>query len=144
MAEKKQHSLATASGYASLTLPGVSIYEFEQDSQNARFHLCFFPYISYFPAVVAICILVGRGLQPFLPNRPTWATPFAKEFGQKGSMISPQPKTQSARGTTLLLVFSLGGLVLHLVTVFHPHFSTLAVAPTITSVINLSKRKESI
>lgn len=90
---------------------------------------------------MAVCIVVGRGLQPILLNRPTWATAFVKEINQPGGMISPDPKRQSARGATTLLVIFLVGLVLHLVTVFYPHPNSMAVAPAISWVIYLPKIK---
>ena len=90
---------------------------------------------------MAICIVIGRGLQPFLHYRPTWATPFVKETSQQGDIINPDPKKWSARGATILLAIFLAGLVLHLVTVFYPHLNTTAVARAIAWVIDLPKSK---
>ena len=84
---------------------------------------------------MAICILLVRGLQPLLLNRPTWATPFVKEFSQQRDMLGQDPKKRSARSETILLLMFLVGLVLSLVAVFHPHLNTTAVAPAISWVL---------
>lgn len=84
---------------------------------------------------MAICILLVRGLQPLLFNQLTWATPFVKEFSQQGGTIGQDPKKRSARSATILLLIFLVGLGLSLVTVFHPHLNTTAVAPAISWVL---------
>ena len=119
-----------------------SIYlHLRQDSRKAQFHPCFIPIISSLPTVIAICILVGRGLQPLFPHRPSWATPFITEFGQQGAMVSTDSKQRSTRSATLLLVLFLVGLALHLVTVFYPHLNITAAAPAISWVNNFLEYK---
>lgn len=92
---------------------------------------------------MALSIVVSRGLQPFLPNRPTWATPFVKEFSQQGEMVCPDPKKRSLGGATFLLGIFLVGLVLQTVTVFYPHLNVkkTAVAPAISWVMDLPQSK---
>ena len=50
-------------------------------------------------------------------------------------MIGQDPKKRSARSATILLLIFLVGLGLRLVTVFHPHRNTTAVAPAISWVL---------
>lgn len=90
---------------------------------------------------MAICIALGRGLQPLLSNRrPTWATPFVKEFTQQVGMTSLDQKKRPTRSANILLVICLAGFGLRLVTVFtmfYPHLSTTTVAPCISWVTDL-------
>ena len=87
---------------------------------------------------MAVCIIVSRWLQPLFPHRPLWATPFAKEFGQQRITASPEPIQRPAR---ILLILFLIGLVLRLVTTFHPHLNVTVVAPAISWVIGVPKSK---
>ena len=84
---------------------------------------------------MAMCVVFGRGLQPLLFNRPAWATPFVQELSQQRDVISPDPIKWSARSATILLLIFLVGLGLSLVTVFHPHLNTTALAPAISWVL---------
>lgn len=84
---------------------------------------------------MAICVVFGRGLQHLLSIRPAWATPFVKEFSQQRDTISSDPKKRSARSSTILLLIFVVGLGLSLVTVFHPHLNTTALAPAISWVL---------
>lgn len=52
-------------------------------------------------------------------------------------MIGPDPKQRSARSATILLLIFLVGLGLNLVTLFHPHLNTTAVASAISWVIDV-------
>ena len=115
-----------------------------QDSRKAQFHPDFFPVLFSFPAIVAICLLVGRILRPLLPHRPLWATTFTKEFGEQRVMVSPDPKQQSALSTAILLGLFLAGLVLRLVTVFYPSLSITVVAPAISWVTRLPENEKPI
>ena len=116
----------------------------QQDSRKAQFHPDFFPVISSFPAIVAICLLAGRILRPLFPHRPSWATTFTKEFGEQRVMASPDSKQRSARSTTILLGLFLAGLVLRLVTVFYPSLSITVSAPAISWVTRLPESEKPI
>lgn len=102
------------------------------NSRNVWFHSCFFSTVSCLPAVLAFCVLVGRGLRPFFLDRPKWATPFIEEFRQQRDMVNPNSRKSSGTNATILLVLSFVGLALHLATFFHPRVDIAGLPPAVS------------
>ena len=89
---------------------------------------------------MAMCIFVGRGVQSLLPNPPSWATRFIKEFDQQGGiLVNKNPKGWSGRCTSVLLVMFLIGFVSDIVAVVCPRLNTAALTTAIPWVVDLSK-----
>lgn len=87
--------------------------------------------MSAVPAVVAVCILFGFSLK-LLPKdvrSPPWSRAFVEE--PKGELEEvPQSKRPSlARPTIFLFAFSVIGLALQTLTIFHPDFRIDMIFP---------------
>lgn len=114
----------------------VSILISHQNPVEARFNTCFLPFISAIPAAIAVCILVGHVLRRLLVclRRPRWSEAFVKELPDTFAESCPKAKRLSATLLVALLVASLSGLVLQVVTVVRPTFHWQAVYPTVSWV----------
>ena len=105
-----------------------------QDPLNARFEACTLPYIAAIPAVVAGCVLLALVFQVLLPRwtSPQWTRPFVEE--PKDWLEDDRP--QAERPFTLLarslLVMSIAGFILQVITLFYPSVQKQMEYPTVT------------
>ena len=104
-----------------------------QDPIYARFEPCFLPAIAAIPAAVSLCVVTALLLLRLLTlywRSPQWSINFIDEpKKQEEEALSDTRKWRSSLSTVLLLVFSIIGFALQLLTVFHPTFRTEMLFP---------------
>jgi hypothetical protein len=105
-----------------------------QDPINARFEPCFLPVIAAIPAFVSICIVFVFALR-FLPRgwlSPKWARKFVEESKEHDEGSFDSRKRQFCRSAVSLLVISVLGFALQLLTIFHPNFRLEMIYPAVS------------
>ncbi|KAF2180532.1 P-loop containing nucleoside triphosphate hydrolase protein [Zopfia rhizophila CBS 207.26] len=101
------------------------------DPTRARFTPCFLPVISAVPAVIAVCILLTYALRLFNAYRPRWTKAFITETKESPDDLAPAPVRRPLFATYGLLLISLIGLVLQIITLFVPFRQLTAIYPSI-------------
>jgi len=81
-----------------------------QDSQNAVFDQCAFPYLSMIPLITAALILLTYSLRLFETYRPTWTKPFLREFKIESNEVHHRSRYRTAWSTWGLLAIVSAGL----------------------------------
>ena len=102
-----------------------------QDSTNARFDTCFFPYLSIIPTVIVAFISLSLILRRFHQLRPRWTQPFIKEFNEpKGELSDDNQRAPFNLPLISLLFSTFVGLVgwLIIIVKWNHYFSSILSA----------------
>lgn len=102
-----------------------------KDPIHARFEPCVLPFIAAIPALVSICIFIFLALAN-LPRgwlSPKWTRTFVEEPKEEEQELFGRRKISYSRSTVLLLVLSVIGLALQLLTIFRPTFRLQMIYP---------------
>jgi len=106
----------------------------KKDYRTARFTPCFLPVISTLPALLGALILLFYSLRLFDAYRPRWTRPFIEEKKASPDELSPASAQRPSSGPWGLLVVSMIGLTLQIITIFLPQVSLSSIYPSIAWV----------
>ncbi|KAF2684468.1 ABC bile acid transporter-like protein [Lentithecium fluviatile CBS 122367] len=108
------------------------------DRQTARFTPCFLPVISTIPAILGALVLLLYSLRLLDAYRPRWTKPFVEETKTSPDELRPISSERPLPATWGLLVVSMVGLTLQIITLFLGPVNTYSIYPSIAWVITIA------
>jgi hypothetical protein len=115
---------------------GNTFINVEKDYRTARFTHCFLPVISTIPALLGACILLCYSLRLLDAYRPRWTRPFIEETKTSPDELNSSSPQRPLSAPWGLLVVSMLGLTLQIITIFLPQVNLSSIYPSVAWVGN--------
>ncbi|KAF2637494.1 ABC bile acid transporter-like protein [Massarina eburnea CBS 473.64] len=106
--------------------------------RTARFSPCFIPFITSFPAILGAIVLLRYALRLFSTSRPSWTKPFIKEDKEEPTELASAFSCRPITATLGLLLVSMAGLTLQIISMFVPKIHLNSVFPSVAWVIAIA------